>query len=227
MVYIDPLYFLFVAPALLIGLWAQFRVHATFAEAERVVAPMTGAQAARIVLDSAGLESVGIEPVEDFLSDHYDPRSKALRLSPQVFQGQSIAAVGIAAHEAGHAIQDAQRYAPLVVRNAAVPLAAFGGGVSWILILLGAMISTSLLWAGIAAFTGVVFFQLANLPVEFDASLRAKEQLATLGIVGWPEQKYVCQVLDAAAWTYVAGTLQAILTLAYLLFRLVGLSDNE
>ena len=146
--FIDPVYFLFIAPAILLGLWAQYRVKATFAEAERVPAGVTGAMAARRVLDSEGLDSVGIEPVGGFLSDHYDPRHKVLRLSPDVYNGRSMAAVGIAAHEAGHAIQDARHYAPLVVRNAAVPVASFGSGISWILIFVGAAFSATLLWAG-------------------------------------------------------------------------------
>ena len=234
MIYFDPMYFVFLAPAILLGLWAQFRVKATFAEAERVGAAMSGAEAARRVLDAAGLYDVGIEPVGGFLSDHYDPRHKILRLSPQVYQGRSMAAVGVAAHEAGHAIQDARNYAPLVIRNAVVPVASFGSGISWLLIMLGFFISMSsaalgamIVWLGIAAFGCVVFFQLVNLPVEFDASARAKDQLATLGIVGWPEQQYVSKVLNAAAWTYVAATLQSVLTLLYFVFRFGGLGHDE
>lgn len=221
--YFDPLYFLFLAPAILLGMWAQARVKSAFAEASRVQARMTGAQAARMVLDSAGLNDVRIEPIQGFLSDHYDPRSKVLRLSPQVYQSASMAAVGVAAHEAGHALQDAKHYAPLVVRNLAVPAANFGGGISWILIILGAVISsTQLIWLGIAAFSCVVFFQVVNLPVEFDASRRAKIQLLELGVIDQRGQVYVSRVLDAAAWTYVAGTLQAILTLLYFLMRFGG-----
>lgn len=227
MFYFDPLYFLFLAPALLLGLWAQYRVKATFAEASGVATSMSGAEAARRVLDSAGLRDVGIEPVDGFLSDHYDPRHKVLRLSPQVYQGYSMAAVGVAAHEAGHAIQDARRYVPLVVRNAAVPVANFGSGISWILIALGAVFSATLVWIGIAAFAAVVFFQLVNLPVEFDASSRAKDQLAALGIVRGPEQHYVNKVLNAAAWTYVAATLQSVLTLLYFIVRIGGIGSRE
>jgi Zn-dependent membrane protease YugP len=227
MIYFDPLYFVFLAPAVIFGLWAQMRVRSSFAEAEQVGAPMSGAEAARRVLDSAGLYHVGIEPVGGFLSDHYDPSRKVLRLSPQVYQGYSMAAVGVAAHEAGHAIQDARNYVPLVVRNAAVPVASFGSGISWILIMLGLFLSQTLVWLGIAAFAGVVFFQLVNLPVEFDASARAKEQLVALGIIGWPEQQYVGKVLRAAAWTYVAATLQSVLTLLYFLFRFGGLGQSD
>jgi Zn-dependent membrane protease YugP len=219
----DPYYFLYLAPAILLGLWAQARVHSAFAEAAQVRAPMSGAQAARMVLDSAGLSDVQIEPIQGFLSDHYDPRSKVLRLSPQVYQTPSMAAVGIAAHEAGHALQDAKHYAPLVVRNLVVPFASFGGGISTILIVIGAVVaSVQLIWLGIAAFSAVVFFQLVNLPVEFDASRRAKIQLAELGIVSGQDQVYVSRVLDAAAWTYVAGTLQAVMTLLYFVIRFGG-----
>jgi Zn-dependent membrane protease YugP len=221
---IDPLYFVFLAPALLLGFWAQARVRSAYATAEQVPAPMTGAAAARYVLDSAGLQNVAIEPVEGYLSDHYDPREKVLRLSPHVYQARSMAAVGIAAHEAGHALQDAKQYAPLVIRNAVVPVASFGGGISMILIMLGLFISSLavLVPIGIVAYSTVVFFQLINLPVEFDASNRAKAQLDALGVVPAQDQQYVRQVLNAAAWTYVAGTLQAVLTLLYFIMRFGG-----
>lgn len=227
MVPFDPYYFLFLAPALLLGLWAQMRVRSSFAQAERVPTSMSGAEAARRVLDSAGLYNVGIEPVQGFLSDHYDPRDKVLRLSPQVYQGRSMAAVGVAAHEAGHAIQDAHHYAPLVVRNAAVPAASFGSGISWVLIMLGLFLSQTLVWLGIAAFACVVFFQVVNLPVEFNASSRAKEQLAALGIVRPADQEQIRKVLGAAAWTYVAATLQSIMTLLYFLMRFGGMNSDE
>jgi Zn-dependent membrane protease YugP len=220
-------YFIYLAPAIILGLWAQARVRSAFAEAEKVPAPMTGAAAARYVLDSAGLQNVAVEPVEGFLSDHYDPRHKVLRLSPQVYQENTMAAVGIAAHEAGHAIQDQKRYAPLVIRNAVVPVASFGGGISTILIFAGfLMTAPALIQIGIVAFSAVVFFQLINLPVEFDASNRAKAQLDSLGVVALQDQKYVRNVLNAAAWTYVAGTLQAVLTLLYYIMRFSGNSRD-
>ena len=223
MIGFDYMYFVFLAPALLLGMWAQARVRSTFAEAEQVRAPLSGAAAARHVLDSAGLQNVGIEPIQGFLSDHYDPRDKVLRLSPHVYQARSMAAVGIAAHEAGHALQDAQQYAPLVIRNLAVPVANFGGGISMVLLIMGAVMGyMGLIVAGIVAYSGVVVFQLVNLPVEFNASSRARAQLATLGIVAHEEQEYIAKVLNAAAWTYVAGTLQAVMTLAYFIFRFGG-----
>jgi uncharacterized protein len=225
----DPLYFLVIAPAVLLGIWAQWRIHAAYGRAQRMAAPLSGAAAARHILDSAGLRHVGIEPVPGHLSDHYDPRHKVLRLSPEVYQSRSLAAVGIAAHEAGHAIQDARNYAPLVVRNAAVPAAGFGSNLGIILVIIGAVVTAyegalggTLIWAGIALFGAVVFFQLVNLPVEFNASSRAKAQLVQLGIVSPDEMVYVNRVLSAAALTYVAATLQAILTLLYLIMRFGG-----
>jgi Zn-dependent membrane protease YugP len=226
--FFDQQYLLLLAPAMLLGLWAQMRVRSTFAAAQQVPARMSGAEAARYVLDSAGLEHVRIEPVQGFLSDHYDPRHKVLRLSPHVYHEASMAAVGVAAHEAGHAIQDAVRYAPLAIRNAAVPVSRFGGGVSMLLLMLGLMLgATGVIWLGILAFSADVLFQLINLPVEFDASERAKMQLDALGIVPLQQQEYVHKVLNAAAWTYVAGTLQAVMTLLYFILRFGGGSERE
>jgi uncharacterized protein len=222
MMWWDPMYLLFIAPALLLGLWAQFRVKATYAVAQRMAAPLSGAAAARHILDSAGLRTVEIEQIPGHLSDHYDPRHKVLRLSSDVYQSRSLAAVGIAAHEAGHALQDAKAYAPLVFRNAAVPMASFGSNASFLLIILGLAVPAKLGFlalVGIALFAGVVLFQIINLPVEFNASHRAKAQLVTLGIVPQQEMVYVNRVLNAAAWTYVAGTLQAIMLLLYYLYR--------
>lgn len=218
---------IWIAPALLLGFWAQMRVRSTFAEAQREPAPLSGAAAARAILDSAGLQSVAIEPIEGMLSDHYDPSAKVLRLSPQVYQERSMAAVGVAAHEAGHALQDAHQYSPLVLRNLAVPVANFGGGFGMMILFAGLALGlTALVWAGIIAFSCMVAFQLVNLPVEFDASRRAKHQLDLLGIVPANEQIYVNKVLDAAAWTYVAGTLQSVLTLLYYVSHFAGGRDE-
>src|SRR5262245_24280560 len=225
---LDPIYWLLLAPALLLGLWAQARVKSAFARGAEEPAPMAGAAAARYVLDSAGLQNVAIEPVEGFMTDHYDPGAKVLRLSPEVYNGHSMSAVGVAAHEAGHAIQDARGYQMLKIRNAIVPLANFGGGISMTLMLIGfAMSSMMLIKIGIIAFSAVVFFQLVNLPVEFDASRRAKAQLDALGVVPQHEQEHVRQVLNAAGWTYVAGTLQSVMTLLYFLLRFGGGSRDE
>lgn len=222
--FFDPLYFVFIAPAFLLAMWAQFRVRSAYAEAQQVPAPMTGAEAARRVLDAGGLHNVEIEPVAGELSDHYDPHDKVLRLSSGVYSSRSMAAVGIAAHEAGHALQDAMNYAPLVVRNLAVPAANFGSGISFVLIFLGAAISAlhGLILVGIVLFGCVVFFQLVNLPVEFDASSRAKDELVSLGIIDANGLVYVRRVLNAAAWTYVAATLQSVLTLLYYIMRFTG-----
>lgn len=224
----DPMYWLMLAPALLLGLWAQARVRSTFARAEQEPAPMSGAAAARYVLDSAGLQNIAVEPVDGFLSDHYDPRAKVLRLSPQVYQTRSMAAVGVAAHEAGHALQDAKGYAPLALRNAIVPVASFGSGISMTLLMIGFLLSSAtLIKVGIIAFSVGVLFQLINLPVEFDASRRAKAQLDALGVVPRQEQEHVRSVLSAAAWTYVAGTLQAVMTLLYFVMRFGGGGSSD
>jgi uncharacterized protein len=217
---LDINYFIWIGPALLLGLWAQMMVKSTYARAQRMAAPLSGAAAARHILDSAGLQGVNIEITPGRLSDHYDPRQKVLRLSQEVYQSRSMAAVGIAAHEAGHAIQDARGYAPLVVRNLAVPAAGFGSNVGLMMAFIGAIASIQpLLLLGIILFSAVVFFQIVNLPVEFNASARAKAQLVDLGVVRPQEMTYVNKVLNAAALTYVAATLQAILTLLYYVSR--------
>jgi len=216
-------YLLFITPALLLGLWAQWRVKATYAAAMQEPAPLSGAAAARHILDSAGLRDVPVEQVPGHLSDHYDPREKVLRLSPEVYQGRTLAAVGIAAHEAGHALQDAHAYAPLTIRNAAVPVANFGSGLGVGMIFAGFFMQLlPLVWIGIGLFSCVVFFQLVNLPVEFNASNRAKAQLVSLGIVPQHEMAAVNSVLNAAAWTYVAATLQSVMILLYYVMRFTG-----
>ncbi|MFG0331382.1 MAG: zinc metallopeptidase [Phycisphaerales bacterium] len=218
----DWLYLVILAPGLLLALWAQLSVKSAYARASRVRAHsgLTGAEAARRLLDRAGLREVGVEAAQGFLSDHYDPRKKVLRLSPEVHRGRSLASVGIAAHEAGHALQDAQNYAPLTIRNAVVPVAGLGSNLSFGLFFLGLIFALKpLLIAGIALFSGVVFFQLVNLPVEFNASARAKRELVEAGIIMPEERKEVSRVLNAAAMTYVAATLTAILTLLYYLLR--------
>lgn len=215
--------FIIILPAMALGFWAQMRIRSTYAQANQQRASLSGAAAARHILDSAGLTQVGIQQVPGHLSDHYDPRGKVLRLSNEVYGGHTLAAVGIAAHEAGHAIQDARSYAPLVVRNAAVPAAGFGSNIGMMLCLFGAIFNFGpLLLAGIALFSVVVFFQLVNLPVEFNASTRAKEQLLSLGIVPEQQMHFVRKVLNAAALTYVAATLQALLTLLYYVWEYLG-----
>jgi uncharacterized protein len=218
----DPLYFLILAPGILLAIWAQFRVQNAYSEANRIRARSgyTGAQAAEAVLQTAGVPGVQIQPVEGFLSDHYVPGQHLLRLSPPVYAGHSLASLGIAAHEAGHAIQDATGYPLLGIRNAIVPLASFGSGLSWIILVIGLLFHMmGLVLLGILAFSAVVVFQLVNLPVEFDASRRARIALVEGGLVSPEEDVVVGRVLRAAAWTYVAATLTSILTLLYFLLR--------
>ena len=194
-------------------------VSSAYARAQQIAAKLSGFMAARRILDAAGLSDVQIEPIPGHLSDHYDPRAKVLRLSNDVYYDQSLAAVGIAAHESGHAIQDSVGYVPLVVRNLAVPAAQFGSGASMFLLLLGMIFHlTGLILLGIIAFSAVVVFQLVNLPVEFDASTRAKALLVSEGIVNQYEMGPVNNVLNAAVLTYVAATLQSILQLLYFVY---------
>jgi hypothetical protein len=202
-------------------------VKSTYATTRQMPAPLSGAAAARYVLDSAGLQNVAIEQIPGQLSDHYDPRDKVLRLSAEVYQSRSLAAVGIAAHEAGHALQDALAYAPLALRNAAVPVAGFGSTAGIWLVILGAFLHMNavLIWLGILLFSGVVVFQIVNLPVEFNASSRAKQQLVGLGIIDQEQLYYVDKMLHAAALTYVASTLQAVMVLLYLIMRFGGRRD--
>ncbi len=225
---LDLMYWVFLAPGILLALWAQMRVQGAYAEASQVPARsgLSGAEAADAVLYQAGVSGVRIEPVEGVLSDHYVPGERVLRLSPPVYAGRSLAALGIAAHEAGHAIQDARRYAPLVVRNGLVPMAGISSGLSWVLIMIGfALMAAQSVWGqpvlliGIGAFSLTVLFQLVNLPVEFDASRRARIALVEGGLISREEDLEVKRVLDAAALTYVAATLTSILTLLYFLYR--------
>ena len=219
----DPVYFLFVLPPFFLGLYAQWKVKSSFAAMSKVPARITGANAARQMLDNAGLSDVGIEEVSGHLSDHYDPRHKVLRLSPDVYHGQSMAAVGVACHEAGHAFQDAKGYVPLAIRNLAVPAANFGSNAGMALLFVGLIFSFKpIAVIGLLLFACVVFFQVVNLPVEFNASTRAREELVAQGIIAGNEEQYVAQVLNAAALTYVAGTLQAIMTLLYYGMRVLG-----
>ncbi len=228
MFWFDPLYFLMIAPALLLMLWAQARVKMAFSRGMRVPAPLSGAAAARYILDQAGCTGVGIEETHGWLSDHYDPRARVLRLSPDVYHSRTAAAVGIAAHEAGHAIQHATHYAPLVVRNAAVPAATVGPTLSIVLLILGVLFSSPpLILFGLVAFAAIVVFQVVNLPVEINASNRAKQLLSGLNIVDEEGAVAVRDVLNAAAWTYVAATLQSILTLLYLILRFGGYMSRD
>lgn len=224
----DPMYFVFLAPAILLAMWAQMRVHSTYAQGMQVPVGLSGAAAARYILDNAGLQHVNIETTPGTLSDHYDPQHQVLRLSEPNYHERTAAAVGIAAHEAGHALQHAQHYMPLVIRSAAVPAAQFGPTLAIILFIAGAIMGMpQLIYLGIIAFGALVAFQLINLPVEFDASNRAKAALTEMQIVDQEGAVAVRKVLNAAGWTYVAATLQSILTLAYYAFAFLGRSRDE
>lgn len=221
--FFNPLYFLFTLPALALGLYAQYKVKSAFSEYSRVRSQtgMTGAQAARRILDANGLYNVAVERIDGMLSDHYDPRSKTLRLSSDVYGTPSLAAVGVAAHEAGHALQDKSHYAPLQLRSVMVPTVQFGSWLGPIIffvgfILLGATaLGQAVAWLGIVLFGATAIFALVTLPVEFDASKRAKQLLVSQGILSTQEMTGVNKVLDAAALTYVAAAVQAIMTLLY------------
>lgn len=217
------LYFLMILPAVLLMAYAQMRLQSAFSRGMQIPTPLSGAAAARYILDQGGLQDVEVEMVGGMLSDHYDPRHRVLRLSRDVYQTKSAAAVGIAAHEAGHALQHATNYAPLVIRNAAVPAAQFGPTVAIILLVIGAIFgSFNLIVLGLIAFGGILVFQLINLPVEYDASARAKQILREYRIVDDQGEAAVESVLSAAALTYVAATLQSALQLAYYAMIFLG-----
>ncbi|MBI2565957.1 MAG: zinc metallopeptidase [Candidatus Schekmanbacteria bacterium] len=221
--FFDPLYFIILAPALLLSAFATLSVRTRFARYRRVAlrSGLSGAEAARRLLDRAGLSAVRIETTAGLLGDHYDPTTRTLRLSRDVFSGRSVSAVGVAAHEAGHALQHADRYLPLQLRTAMVPIAALGSNLAWVLILAGMLLSLlNLAKIGVVLFAGVVAFSLVTLPVELDASRRARMLLSRYAIVSGEEASGVGRVLNAAAMTYVAGALTAVLTLLYYLIRL-------
>lgn len=222
--YFDPLYLVMLAPAMLLSAWAAWMTHARFARWSRVAngRGMTGASVARYILDSNGLGKVAVVPVHGALSDHYDPTHRVVRLSEPVYYQGSVSAMAVAAHETGHAIQHAAGYKPLALRSLAVPLAAFGSNVAVFIIFAGMLLSfTELAWAGVILFGGTVLFQVITLPVELDASRRAKQALGAL-LVGPDEQRGVSQVLTAAAMTYVGAALSSVLTLLYFVLRVSG-----
>lgn len=225
------LYLALVIPPLLLAFYAQWAVKHNFTKYARVrpASGLSGAEAARLMLEEAGIHNVRIERVDGFLSDHYDPSSRTVRLSPDVYGGTSISAVGVACHEVGHAIQHARSYAPLVIRNMAVPVASFGSGIGLWMVIIGSLLQFySLAWIGVALFGAVVFFQLVNLPVEFDASARAKRMLQSMGILRpGPEMAAVSAVLGAAALTYVAATAQALGQLIYFVIMLLNSQNRE
>lgn len=221
----DPTYLL-VLIGVVISLWASGKVKTTYAKYSRVrsMSGMTGAQAAERILNSAGIYDVRIEHVAGNLTDHYDPRNRVLRLSDAVYGSASVAAIGVAAHECGHAVQDQKDYAPLRIRNSLVPVANFGTMAAWPIIIVGLIFGSSsfLINLGILLFSLGVLFQLVTLPVEFDASKRAVQMLGNLGILYGDEVGQTRKVLNAAAMTYVAAAAASILSLLRLLILFGG-----
>jgi Zn-dependent membrane protease YugP len=233
--YFDPVYFIFLLPGLALSLWASFRVKSAFNKYSKVPVStgLTGAQAARAMLDRAGLHNVKIGRAHGLLSDHYNPANRSLALSEAVHDSNSVAAVGVATHEAGHAIQHAKNYGPLTLRSMLVPTANIGSTLGYIVMVVGLMLSTggnhTIFLIGVALFSMVILFQLVTLPVEFDASNRAKDLVIANGIVSRHEREGMDRVLNAAALTYVAAAVSSLLTLLYFLFRaglLGGRSDD-
>lgn len=227
--YFDPLYLIMLLPALLLAGLASLVTKTTFAKYSRVPASsgLTGAEAAERLLARSGIRDVRVERTGGFLSDHYDPRTRTLRLSSGVHDSDSLSAIGVACHEAGHALQHAQHYAPLSLRSALVPVTQVGTIAPYIILPIGFLIgSLALVKLGIALFAVVVLFALITLPVEWDASARAKRLMVSAGIVAAGEQQRAGQVLNAAFLTYIAAAVSALLTLLYFLLK-SGLLGNR
>lgn len=215
---------------ILIPLWAQMKVKGTYAKYSKVPSSsqMPGAEVARRILDQNGLYDVRVEETRGVLSDHYDPRSKTVRLSSQNYHGHSVAAAAIAAHEVGHAIQDQQDYAFLRFRHALVPVANIGSNFSWILIMIGILAQLSnMLLLGIVFMAAAVVFQIVTLPVEFNASSRAMDQIISVGVIRNDEERETKKVLSAAALTYVAAAAVAVLELLRLVLIYTGMARND
>jgi len=233
--FFDPLYFVFMLPGVAFMLWAQSKVKGNYKKYSQVRNSfgITGAEAARRVLQSVGLGDVEIKPIKGELSDHYDPRTRTLGLSEGVYGVQSIAAIAIAAHEAGHAIQHATAYGPLKARTTIVPAVGIGSNFGFVVLFIGLIAqSQQLAFVGVGLFALSTLFALVTLPVEFDASSRAKAALVQVGLVdggvsGGAESKGVEKVLDAAAWTYIAGFAASVLTLAYYVMTVMGMSGRR
>ena len=224
------MFILYFALIILIPLWAQMRVKGAFNKFSKIPSSSrkTGAEVAREILQANGIYDVRVEEGRGFLSDHYDPRAKAVRLSPDIYHGHSLAATAVAAHEIGHAIQDQQDYTFLRFRHALVPVANLGSNFAWILILIGMLTQfTGMFGVGIAFMAAAVLFQLVTLPVEFNASSRAMDQVIALGIIRNEEERDTKRVLDAAALTYVAAAAVAVLELLRLVLIFTGMNRSE
>ncbi len=218
----DPMYLLFILPGMALSIWASVRVKSTFKKFSKVrtARGLTGAEAAAVLLRGAGITDVRIVRSSGMLSDHYNPVTKTLALSEPVHDSDSVAAVGVATHEAGHAIQHARHYAPLWVRSALVPTANIGSSIGYFAMVIGLfMASTNMVLVGAVLFSAVLLFQVVTLPVEFNASNRAKALVVEHGIVTTQERRGVDAVLNAAALTYVAAAVSTLLTLLYFLWR--------
>ncbi len=237
MFFYDSTFLCFIVPALILGLIAQAMVKSKFERYSQVrtARGLTGAQVARQILDTNGLYDVSIEETQGFLSDHYDPRSRTLRLSPQVARVPSVSAVGVAAHEAGHALQHATHYFPLQIRSFMVPAVQFGSWLGPLIIISGifleilfqlSTLGQLIAWFGVSLYAMVALFAVVTLPVELDASARAKRLLYQYNIVDRQELQGVNSVLGAAAWTYVVAAIAALLELARWVFILVGRRDR-
>jgi uncharacterized protein len=220
--FFDPIYFAFILPGLALSMWASFRVKSAFNKYSKVRSRrgLTGAEAAAELLRGAGITDVRIVRAHGILSDHYNPLTKTLALSEPVYNSDSIAAVGVATHEAGHAIQHATHYGPLWLRSALVPTANIGSSIGYFVMLGGLFLaSTNMVLVGAVLFSAVLLFQVVTLPVEFNASSRAKALVVQHGIIAPDERAGVDAVLNAAALTYVAAAVSTLLTLLYFLFR--------
>jgi Zn-dependent membrane protease YugP len=231
MFFFDPLYLIMMAPGFLLAFWASWRTKSAFNKYSKIRAltGLTGAEAAARLLAGAGLNEVRIERAQGFLSDHYNPTTKTLALSEGVYGSPSIAAIGVACHEAGHAIQHAHGYAPLWLRTALVPTAGIGSNLGYVVMLIGLFLASSkMVLVGAVLFSLVLLFQIVTLPVEFDASARAKRLVLDYGIVTAGERDGIDRVLNAAAMTYVAAVVASLLTLLYFLLRagLLGGRDD-
>jgi uncharacterized protein len=226
MFYFDPMYMIFMIPAFILMALTSAYVRSSYNKWSRIRATsgLTGAQAASRLISTGNLYGVQVAGTQGQLSDHYDPRNKTLFLSQGVYESPSVAAVAIAAHELGHAMQDAEDYFPMRVRGLLVPAVNIGSNLGWILIMIGLFLgSLQLAWAGVIVFSAGALFALATIPVEFNASARAKELLYSTGIIQTEEERRgVNQVLNAAALTYVAGLITAILQLLYFVFLVGG-----
>jgi Zn-dependent membrane protease YugP len=226
----DPMYLLMILPALLLAFIAQMLVKFTFDKYSKIqsYSGMTGAQAAERMIRSNGIFDVNVEQTSGFLSDHYDPSKKVLRLSPDVYNSNSLAAVGIACHEAGHAMQHAQGYFPLVIRSTLVPVTHFSSQFAYIVFFIGLLLqSKPLLLVGVGMFACAFLFAVVTLPVEWDASARAKAHIVNAGVVSPMQARDAGKVLNAAFLTYLAGAVAALMTLLYYLMRSGLLGDNR